>query len=369
MRKSVLLLIIIPTLLTGCWDLKIFEQVDFTLQLGIESSKKEGELLITGTSPAIGAKEKMAIEMISSTAQSLREATEKRNRMAAKRTRSGKIQQILFSEEIAGKGIHELLEVFERDPEDPLLAWVAVVEGSPREMFEKASKFKDIPGPALYINQLLQHSSKDAHIPVTRVYNFDVNYFAPGIDPVTPLLRLVKEDILVVGSALFSDDKMVGKIDHKQTALLLAMMGKTQKTVTSYITSQPPGESPEAKEYIAITLSQCKRKIDVYIKDKKPVVNINISYSGYLEEFGWDNFSDQSVQKKVEKHIAGNIKKDCMELLKYMQEVGSDPIGIGDMVRAKYYSYWQSIDWKEVYKEAQINVDVQVDIKEYGAID
>jgi spore germination protein len=58
-----------------------------------------------------------------------------------------------------------------------------------------------------------------------------------------------------------------------------------------------------------------------------------------------------------------------MDTLKYLQQVGSDPIGIGEKVRAKYYSYWQGVDWKDIYKDIDINVDVKVDIKQYGAID
>ncbi len=56
-------------------------------------------------------------------------------------------------------------------------------------------------------------------------------------------------------------------------------------------------------------------------------------------------------------------------IIKYTQEVGSDPIGIGDIVRAKHNNYWNSISWSDAYKKALINVDVNLDIKTYGTID
>jgi hypothetical protein len=38
------------------------------------------------------------------------------------------------------------------------------------------------------------------------------------------------------------------------------------------------------------------------------------------------------------------------------------------MIRAKYYEYWQSIDWKEIYPKAKINVDLKVEIIREGLI-
>jgi len=51
-----------------------------------------------------------------------------------------------------------------------------------------------------------------------------------------------------------------------------------------------------------------------------------------------------------------------------MQSKKSDPIGIGDMVRAKYNSYFKKVDWHTEYKGAKITVHVKFNLVEYGDI-
>ena len=38
------------------------------------------------------------------------------------------------------------------------------------------------------------------------------------------------------------------------------------------------------------------------------------------------------------------------------------------MIRAKYYDYWKSIEWNEVYKEADIKAKVEIEVRNVGAI-
>lgn len=369
MKKILPLLIIIPMMLSGCWDQKIFEKIAFTLEIGIEKSKEEGKYLITETSPAIGAKEQFGIEIVSTSSEIMRGAIENVTKMSSREVEGGKIQQVLFSEDVAREGIHDFLEIFSRDPELPLISWVVVVEGSPKGMFEKASDFKDIPGPALYINQLIMDNVKDMNTPKTRIYNFEINYFAPGIDPVTPLIRLEENDILVVGSAVFSGDRMVGRLDNVRTAMLLCMTANPESGLLSYAAPFPPEMPKGDKDKFAVTLTDIKRKIEVKIENSRPIVDLKLSFNAYMEEYVWDALSKESNQKIVEEQLSDSIKKDCMETLDYLRQVGSDPIGIGELVRARYYDYWKDMDWINIYKDAQFNMDVEVNITEYGSID
>ena len=367
MKKVLILFIVISLTLSGCWDQKIFEKTGFTLMESVEKSKTGDDLLITSTIPAIGAKDTYGIEMFTTSADSLMEGRENRNRMASKRTEAGKLQQILFSDEIAKKGIHNLLEIFNRLAEESSIAFVIVTEGSPLEIIQKSTDFKDIPGPALYISQLTKNAVKDLCAPNTMIYNFNIDYFAPGIDPVTPLIKLKGNHIEVEGSALFSGDRMVGKLDAQKSSLLLGMMGKHKDKEFSYTVPMPEKEKTEDK--LGISMIECKRKVDVELQDGKPSANISLYYEGVIEEFKWNKLSDIKKQNEIQDYLDVSIKKDCMEIIKYLQKVGSDPIGIGEIVRAKYYGYFKNADWKDVYKSMPFNVDVKVDIKQYGIID
>lgn len=368
-RMGLLILAIASCLtLSGCWDQKIYEQIGFILEVGIEESKKEGEFLITYTSPVFDTQLKEKVEVIPTTSGIMRGARENARRLSARQLEGGKIQQVIFSEEVAKKGIHNILEILQRDPVNPALAWVVISEGSPREMFEKGLEFKDKPRVAIYINQLLEGTSKVSYIPQTKVYDFDINYYIPGLDPITPIIRLTPEDIQVVGTALFDGDRMVGKIDSRNTALLLAMKGMMK--TTEYVASVPESidDVKSEKNHIAIYIKDVKRKISVNIEDNRPVVDITLAFEANLDEYKWGSGAEEAESKILEKYIAKAIEEQCMRLMQYTQEVGSDPLGIGDMVRARHNKYWDSVDWREVYEDITFNVEAKVEIQQYGTI-
>ena len=47
-------------------------------------------------------------------------------------------------------------------------------------------------------------------------------------------------------------------------------------------------------------------------------------------------------------------------MIKYLQSVNSDPVGVGNMIRAKYNSYWNKTKWEDVYKKAKIQIQTHV---------
>lgn len=367
-KLIILLLMIISITLTGCWDQKIFEDIGFVLQIGVESSK-DNKLLVSLVYPVINIENKNQANMDVNKVTDLREAREKSRMTSSQTLEAGKVQQILLSKEIAKKGVHNLFEITERDPTNPALAFVVVVDGSPKELIKKLMTFKDKPRPSFYINKLLEGNVKDSYIPETRVYNFDIAYFAQGLDPITPLIKLETDKVKVIGSALFSEDRMVGSIDTRQTSLLLAMMNKIKKTEYISSTTDFMEENEKVKRGIALLLRDSKRKIDIKIKDNKPVINISLRFNGVLDEFKWDRTNIPEQQNKLENILCKEIENECIKIIKYMQNVGSDPIGFGDIIRAKYNSYWNSIDWKKAYKDAEINVDVKLNVVSHGVID
>ncbi|MDW8803061.1 Ger(x)C family spore germination C-terminal domain-containing protein [Clostridium sp. A1-XYC3] len=57
-----------------------------------------------------------------------------------------------------------------------------------------------------------------------------------------------------------------------------------------------------------------------------------------------------------------------MKLLKHLSQVGSDPVGFGEILRTKENKYWKSIKWKDLYKYAYFNVEAKINFDFYGAV-
>jgi spore germination protein len=368
MKITIITLIIIPLLFCGCWDQKPFEKIGFITIICIESSP-DGHMKLTYAEPVTDPSTQARGELLDTTAGLLRQGRENLRRKSSKAIEAGEIQLIMYSKEYAEKGlINQTNEVFERDPTDPALAWVVVVDGSSTELVHKAEELKDKQRPSAYITQLLERSAKSGYTVETRVYKYDLLYWAPGIDNVAPFIKYVPGAVVMEGSALFSKGKMVGSINQKQNALLLAMMGELKNKTYTSVTVGMPEDVESPKHGIAALILQKSRKIKINIVDNKPVVDIYVNLYGYIDEYKWDNFENEENIKKVGKHLQNEFEKESQNLIKYMQEVDSDPIGIGDMIRAKHNKYWKSVDWYQVYPTAKINAHVNLEIIQYGGI-
>ncbi len=354
---------------TGCWSQNPYERIGFILQMGLELDKDD-KLLISMTSPVVAPEVKDKVEFLHTSSESLiRASREKLSNIAGKRLQGGKIQQLYFSKSLAKKGINQFLEIFLREPENPLLANVVIVDDSPEQMMKFSIDYKDKPRSAFYVNELLADARRRCKAPETRIYDFSVQNYSKTIDPVAPLLRYNKENIEVAGSALFSGDKLVGEIDPDQTMLLIALLGK--KFLGEYVFRGKTlyGASEEHKIGATMLLEHSKRKIEIDTRNNTPAISIKLELKSILEEYaGTESLSETEYEKKLEEDISNSIKTDILKLLEYLKAIGSDPIGFGEIVRSKHNIFWKSVKWKEVYKNAIFNVDVKMTFESYGTI-
>ncbi|MCX8132236.1 MAG: Ger(x)C family spore germination protein [Clostridia bacterium] len=353
---------------TGCWDQKIYEDIGFILQMGLELDK-EKKLLYTVSVPVVAPDIEKKVEILSTSKNLLRESRETLRRVSGRNIEGGKTQHIYFSRELAERGTDELLEIFMRSPENPLLANVIVVDGSPKEMMEFSADFKDKPRPALYINDLLENTRQNSFIPETRVYDFLICQNAKTTDPVTPLFRYSKKEVQAAGSALFSGDRMVGELDEAETGLLHALMA-TKRKVQYIYKEQDTQENPnKIKKGAAILLKKIKRKVKIDIENGIPKIVIKLNLKASLDEYDEEhNLDDLESKRKLEKAVALSIKEDCTKLLEKIQKTGSDPLGFSEMIRVKHNKYWKSVQWKEIYSQVSFNVEAELMFEFYGAI-
>lgn len=364
------IIICISLLFTGCWDQRIYERIGFIMQVGIETSKTK-RLLISYTSPVADPRKQEQSELLSSDVGSVREFRENAKKVSAKLLMGGKIQQVVISDNLAQKGVLNLLDIFVRDPANPPMAYVVISETSPKELLDYAQKLGDKPLPAFYINQLIENNFDSGLCPNTTVFDFIRDVLALGIDPITPLIKIEDEmgkGIRIDGSALFSNDKMVGKVNPKQTSMLLAMMGQLKQTEYTFASIGPPKNDSTGKNSASVRLFKPKRKIEVKVVNDIPTVKISLAFKGDFDEYEWDHIDKKEIQKKYEDIFAKELKYECERLLKYTKDVGSDPLGIGNMIRAKHYSFWKEHKWEDTYKGVVFDLNVTVDIGRYGLI-
>lgn len=353
---------------TGCWDHRLYEEIGFILQLGFETGPDD-QLIMSATLPSIEEDVEENVEFISVSSQKLiRSSQEKMRNLSGRMLLRGKTQQILFSRELAHKGINEFFEAFMRNPENPVLANIVVVDGSPKELMELGIKYENKPRISFYVASLLRDAQRRYIAPETRIFDFSIKYYSKTIDPVTPLLRYDKEKLEIIGSALFCGDKMVGEIDTHQSLLLNALIEK--KRVFEYIYR---GDIPDEKRGLikkgtGMMVTQFKRNISTDIIDGIPLLQVHLDLKVMLDEHADEHkLGDDDYKNELETLIETTIKDEILTLLKQLQKVCSDPIGFGERLRATQNKYWKTMDWRDIYRKAEFYVTTNVNIDFYGS--
>ncbi|MHC1681996.1 MAG: Ger(x)C family spore germination protein [Clostridiaceae bacterium] len=368
--KLIIIILILPILLTGCWDYKLYEQTGFILQVGIENVKNN--MLVTYSLPVvISGNLKEQTELLSFETSILREGREKARRISSKVIEGGKIQQLLFSEDIASNGLNPYFELFERDNIIPSTCHIVLVDGSPRELMDSLQKFTDKPLPAFYIDNLLSNNISHGYSPEMRLNIFTTKFFSNTIDPIAPVIRLNYQEgkgAEIVGIALFSHDKMVGRISVDKTPILLSLINNYKGS--EYISKSFENDfDSSSKQGAAFTLSKVKRKVNINIIDNKTVVDISLSYKARLTEYKYSAVTDISSKEEIENILSKEITENSLEILRYCQDVGSDPLGIQEMIRAFHNSYYKSLNnWDTVYKDIKFNVKTNIELNHFGVI-
>jgi spore germination protein len=351
-------------------DQTLYEEIGFILQVGLELDNNDNFVYsLTYPVTAEDAEEKIGFLSVKNK-NLMRVSKEELRDQSGKKLFAGKAQHIFFSEGLAQKGISEFLEIFLRNPDNPIQANVVVVDGSPKEMMELSFGYKDKPSISFYVNDLLKDGRDKAIASELRLYSITILDHAKTIDPFIPILKYDSKGIEIKGSALLDGDRMVGEIDKEQTILLNLLTGAKKKGRYTLEKPVPNENILDIMQGAAIMILSAKRKLNInLIQGEKPLTDIKLEIMVRVEEYtGPDHLEDDEMKKQLETLLANSIKSDCVELLKILQKTGSDPIGLEEKIRAKNNEAWKSMNWEEKYREMQFQVDVKVNVESYGVI-
>ncbi|MGO4271012.1 Ger(x)C family spore germination C-terminal domain-containing protein [Paenibacillus sp. TAF58] len=217
---------------------------------------------------------------------------------------------------------------------------------------------------------LLTQESKIHEVPGVILYSFVRDYFDDGVDPIVPMLAVRGENIEIDGIALFKKDRYIGKIKAEQ-AVLFAILSKSLKIGEFDITFMD--HSSGRKEKAMISSIASKREVIVNKQEREstvPQIVIRIRLSGIILEYsGKSTFKKSEEQKKLDQDLSEAIREKLQAIVTHVQRSGGDNLGIGTYVRnSMSYEKWNNLNWKSVYPRADIRVEVDTTIRDYGMI-
>lgn len=368
-------------ILTSCGtETKQLERLGLITAIGFDL-KKENEIKGTVSVTKFDPMAKVMTNLISADANTLQTLRAEENLAIDQRLEMGQLRCVIYSEELAEKGIIQLVNALNRDPTVGNMVYLTIAEKdafSIISMDEK--KIKVNIGTYLY-NLIRQNVERELLISPT-LHEFNHKFFDYGQDPVLPILKVKKDKVAISGVALFNDDKMVATLNNDKLFYLKLLTDEYRtgskelefnRDEFAKIINVQGGQSYGQiynKLFISIDNLRSNTKIDL-INKKNLVFNVQVKMdSRLLETTNYLDLGKPANMKFIEKKINKEMESQIKKLLLYFQEKQVDPVGIGNEymahIRGKPISQKK---WKELYKNVKFEVQVKNTLTKTGTMD
>lgn len=346
-------LLMLPSFLCGgCFDQQIFENTAIIIYAGAEKSDTPGKLLFSVAAAENEGKDG-SLRILTVKDELLESAVSVLNTQSPDPLRSGKLQNILFSEELARDGISAVSDANHLDASNRFLADYVVVKGSPKEMLKVTEALEKRNNSYGYLETLLENAADAGLCPNTLHQEFDIYFETEGIDPVLPLMSYdtERETVTVEGTALFHEDRYVGSLTAEESRYLSMMQSSADIISVEMKNLQNSGRD------LTLNLIEGFDRSNIDIINGQLHITFKLNTHSYFTVNNWAEISGAS-RRDIEDEIESTLEQRCTEVYQKLQAHNCDPIGITAKVRAYYNDFYQTHDMSEVYQNANVTFQI-----------
>ncbi|MDR6122707.1 spore germination protein [Bacillus sp. SLBN-46] len=376
--KLLLLLACCMTIMTGCVEQKPLEKLGLITTAGYDLVGKDqikGIVVVQKFDPMAQSATKV-ISAISKTSKGLRQAE---NLKSNQKLVSGQLRSVVYSRELAERGIIQLVDTLNRDAAIGNMVYLTIADQTAEEIM-KIDYSKTNINLGTYIYNLIKQNVEGEQIISPTLQEFNHNYYDIGKDPVLPILKLQGGDVVISGVGLFREDRLVDELKQSQLFFLKILVDKYKagtlelgfkKEELQDIILKGLVQTPLYNK-IYLTIDNIRSKSKIKLIDKQNLkfkVEIKLD-SRLLEMTEPLDLAKPTTVKLLEKKLNRAMEKQVEDLLYHLRELDIDPIGFGNEYEIHYRGQQISKEkWRELYKKAEFDVQVKNRIEKTGIID
>lgn len=395
MLKKVILIFlsVILLLLSGCADRKEIDDYAYVIAAGIDKADGEKYKFTVSLANVNAFGESKGgtngITNVSAVATDFYSALDIINNTVSKKMNLSHTKLIIFSADTARNGIKNFTDSFVRELKIRPGTIVAVSENC-GDYLENLSPVLEV-NPEKYFKEIFETDNTNYSV---RSYLSDFFYASNGADKtmVLPFLGVMGENALeksdagenenplgendfdinqlpikaknkamISGIAYFSGDKMVAGGTLHENIYHLLMTKSAKKTAYSIMTDG---------EVLAVSLSEF-RKPEINVKcGENPKIGINLFLdceTVYLP----DKVSEKLGSDGLEKFVSEDLKKNLQSYLsKTSTFLKTDTENFSRYAKRNFLTQkaWNEYGWEEKYKNAEFDVNVEVNVAKFGVL-
>ncbi len=310
-----------------------------------------------------GSSEKEPNWVISSTGADITEISRTIMHRANRFLFYGHQKVLVIGEELAKEGIKPIIDFFDREPETNKRVKLIIAERDAKETLKITPKLSS--AASLYIFEILEHEHRSSRLIDSNIGRALVSLRESG-NALLARVRASEEEVVVGGSAIIKDWKLVGWLGEIETRAAMFVMGEVRGGI---ITIQDP-RAEGGK--ISLEISSVKRIITPYVEGDDVTFNIEVLIEGDITENTGPNLTvSRETVEIAQERIGVLVKEDIKSIIsKVQQEFKADFFLFSHLLAARRPHDWKRLEsrWNEIFLKVKLNIDVRVRVRRFGVV-
>ncbi|WP_342439189.1 Ger(x)C family spore germination protein [Paenibacillus sp. FSL L8-0436] len=387
-----LLALLIPLLLSGCWERKELNEIAFVLGMGLDKSESGYKVTMqvvipssisSQTAGGAGGGGGVPVVVSSFTVPTIYEADRQYTLISSRTSYKGHIRVLVIGEELARAGIAETLDVLKRSREPRNDYFVMVAKGTTAEEVLKVLTPLDKIAANKLFSSLDKSYKISAKTTAVSLNKFVDDLLYEGINPVLTGVEVdgntsegdkmsnleqsvPKANLQYRSLAVFKKDRMVGWLSDKETIGYNYITDNVVKTSGNVIGDDG---RPIVIEAIRTTT---KRKMKMV--GGEPHIYIHVKAEGNVQEVqSKDNLEAESVIRQLERKSEERIILRMETTVKQIIErYNVDVMGFGQMIyraNPKAWARLQQTKGDNYLKSLPVHYKATMSINRIGITD
>jgi spore germination protein KC len=348
--------------------------IDFTIQIanpasvagGDSGGDKDAFSIVTGSGPTLGEAERDLYTRL------------------PRLVYWNNMQVIIISAKLAQNKMDSIIDYLDRPTVFRRNMHLVVTSGNAKDALAVKHLTEKMSGIAIANIQKTAFKHSKTVYP-SDIHDFLLDLSDDGVEPILARLEIQpspeskedqkktdnagKQELLILsGSAVFKNTKMVGWLNGAETRGALWVWGEMRQGV---LTFKYPHSKSNVK-LITVLNQRAESKIAFKIKNGKPQMTVIIKAEGRLSGLNFktnETITDPHMIEALDHEYAQAVKAEVRTTLAKVQtEYVADIFGFGDVISRRRPKLWKKLKphWDVTFRKLHVNVEVEAHIRRIG---
>jgi spore germination protein KC len=381
----------------GCWGQKEINRLSIVMAAAVDLAEKTDnvDLSVQVANPAVsaavegggGGADKEAFFVITGSGKTLGEAERDLYDRLPRLLYWNNMNVMVVSAKFAQQKMDSIVDYLDRPNVFRRDMRLVVTPGKAKEILTVKHLTEKMSGLAIANIQKLAFKHSKTVYP-SDIHDFLLDLSDEGVDPILARLDIMpsaktnegqpkydeEQKMLVLsGSAIFRNTKMVGWLNGNETRGALWVWGEMRQGMITLSYPGPKGKSKD--KFITVLNQQADRNLKLEMENGKPRIKVIINAEGRLSGCNFltrKSITDDHMIKLLDQEYKTAIENEVKNVIAITRkkEYSSDIFGFGEVIAERQPKLWRKLKphWKEEFRKLSVTVEVEAHIRRIGLI-